>query len=185
MTKVTLDIETIPSEHAMTISPRNVDEDDQKYFTRLSCSGVTGQIICIGYAIDDREVVTIVGEEEVIIQEFWSRMIPVNLFIGHNILDFDIKHIIQRSIIHRLPYRAIPFIRFRNFPIYDTMHEWTKWHGRVHLSELALAFGFPSPKEVMSGAEVWPAYQRGEIEKIRTYCAGDVETTRNVYKRMI
>ena len=37
----------------------------------------------------------------------------------------------------------------------------------------------------MSGAEVWPAYLRGEHERIKHYCAADVEMVRSIYLRMV
>jgi predicted PolB exonuclease-like 3'-5' exonuclease len=35
----------------------------------------------------------------------------------------------------------------------------------------------------MDGSQVWPAYQRGEIEQIRQYCETDVVNTYLVYCR--
>jgi predicted PolB exonuclease-like 3'-5' exonuclease len=52
----------------------------------------------------------------------------------------------------------------------------------VGLDEVATMLGLPG-KQGMSGAEVWPAYQAGEIGRIRDYCETDVLNTYLVYLR--
>ncbi len=52
--------------------------------------------------------------------------------------------------------------------------------GRARLEEVALMLGLPG-KMGMSGAEVWPAWQRGEIPAIRQYCETDALNTYLVY----
>ena len=95
------------------------------------------------------------GEETDIIRNFWKLAIDCNLFVGHNILDFDMRFLYQRSVIHQIkPLRDIPFTRFRNAPIFDTMQEWSKW-GREHVSldTLSKALDIPSPKESLDGSK--------------------------------
>jgi predicted PolB exonuclease-like 3'-5' exonuclease len=53
---------------------------------------------------------------------------------------------------------------------------------RVSLQNMALLLGFPG-KLGMSGGQVWEAYQRGEIERIRNYCETDVLNTFLVFLR--
>jgi predicted PolB exonuclease-like 3'-5' exonuclease len=48
--------------------------------------------------------------------------------------------------------------------------------GRASLSDMASLLGFPG-KLGMKGAEVWDAYQRGELANIRAYCESDVLNT--------
>jgi predicted PolB exonuclease-like 3'-5' exonuclease len=106
--------------------------------------------------------------------------------VGHNILDFDLRFIYQRSIIKQIkPSREIPFARFRNAPIFDTMQEWSKW-GREHISLdlLSRALGIPSPKEGLDGSKVYPYYCAGRLPEICDYCKRDVETVRQVYRRL-
>ena len=126
-------------------------------------------------------------DETEIIQSFWKLVDRnCNLFVGHNILDFDLRFIYQRSIIHQIkPSREIPFARFRNAPIFDTMHEWSKW-GREHISLdlLSRALGIPSPKEGLDGSKVYPYYCAGKLPEICDYCKRDVETVRQVYRRL-
>ncbi len=66
----------------------------------------------------------------------------------------------------------------------DLMDLLALYQGRANapLDELAKLCGFPG-KLGMGGAQVWPAYQRGEIAAIRNYCETDAANTYLVYLR--
>jgi predicted PolB exonuclease-like 3'-5' exonuclease len=141
----------------------------------------------LGYAVEpplDSTVEVLHGDEQEILKGFWKLAADCNLFVGHNILDFDLRFIYQRSVIHQIrPSREIPFARFRNAPIYDTMQEWSKW-GREHasLDALSKALGVPSPKENLDGSKVYPYYRDGKLTEICEYCKRDVDSVRQVYR---
>ncbi len=185
-----IDIETVPTEHGFKHGkPRGPEESEEQYLKRLSLSALTARVLCLGYAFEPpvgAPAQVFSGDEPEILREFWALAGSVDLFVGHNVLDFDLRFVCQRSIIHRIkPSREIPFARFRNAPIYDTMHEWTKW-GRegVKLDSLALALDLPSPKDGMDGSKVYPAFVAGRLGEIYDFCRGDVETVRLVYRRL-
>jgi predicted PolB exonuclease-like 3'-5' exonuclease len=126
------------------------------------------------------------GDERAMLHEFWRLAANTHLFVGHNVLDFDLRFIWQRSIIHQIkPTRDISFARHHSEPIYDTMQEWSKW-GREHISLAALsrALDIPSPKEKLDGAKVYPYYREGRLAEICDYCKRDVESVRAVYHRL-
>lgn len=186
------DIETVPTERSLKengLLDSQIKLDEAELLKKLSLSAATAQILCLAYAVEppaDSPLQVLDGEEKTIIQNFWKLAMDVNLFVGHNILDFDLRFIWQRSIIHQIkPPRDIPFTRFRNNPIYDTMHEWSKW-GRelVSLDKLAKALGIPSPKENLDGSQVYPYYRAGKIAEVIEYCRRDVDTVRQVYRRL-
>jgi len=54
--------------------------------------------------------------------------------------------------------------------------------GRASLDHIAQLLKFPG-KLGMSGADVWPAYRRGEIAAIRNYCETDALNTYLIYLR--
>lgn len=186
------DIETIPTEQSLREkglleSQMRLDEAD--IIKKLSLAATTARILCLAYALEppvNAPVEVIQGDEAEILQNFWKLAAETNLFVGHNILDFDLRFIYQRSIIHQIkPSREIPFARFRNAPVYDTMHEWSKW-GREHVSLdlLSRALGMPSPKECLDGSRVYPYYRDGKLPEICEYCKCDVDTVRQVYRRL-
>ena len=187
-----MDIETVPTDRSLAenglLEPQlQINEAD--ILKKLSLSAATAKILCLCYAVEppvDAAVEVFEGEETVIIKDFWQLAQDCNLFVGHNILDFDLRFIYQRSIIHRIkPSRDLPFARFRNAPIFDTMHEWSKW-GREHasLDLLSRTLSIPSPKETLDGSKVYPYYRAGKIADIINYCKSDVDSVRQVYRRL-
>jgi predicted PolB exonuclease-like 3'-5' exonuclease len=186
------DIETVPTDQSLKdngLLDSQIKLDEAELLKKLSLSAATARILCLAYAVDppaDSPVTVLEGEEKAIIQNFWKLALDVNLFVGHNILDFDLRFIWQRSIIHQIkPPRDLPFTRFRNAPIFDTMQEWSKW-GREHVSldTLSKALGIPSPKENLDGSKVYPYYRAGKLTEIYEYCKRDVDTARQVYRRL-
>jgi predicted PolB exonuclease-like 3'-5' exonuclease len=65
------------------------------------------------------------------------------------------------------------------------MQEWSKW-GREHISLdlLARALQIPSPKDSLDGSKVYPYFRAGRLPEICDYCSRDVETVRQVYRRL-
>jgi predicted PolB exonuclease-like 3'-5' exonuclease len=186
------DIETVPTDQSLKehgLLDAQIQIDEAEIIKKLSLSAATAKIICLGYAIEPsltNTVDVLEGQETDIIKNFWKLAADSNLFVGHNILDFDLRFIYQRSVIHQIkPSRDIPFSRFRNAPIYDTMHEWSKW-GREHtsLDALAKALGIPSPKENLDGSKVYPYYRAGRLGEIIAYCKRDVDSVRQIYHRL-
>jgi predicted PolB exonuclease-like 3'-5' exonuclease len=186
------DIETVPTQpslqdHGLLDSQLKLDEAE--IVKKLSLSAATARIVCLAYALEpplDAPVSVLAGEERDIIHGFWGLAMETNLFVGHNLLDFDLRFIYQRSVIQRIkPSRDIPLARFRNAPVYDTMHEWSKW-GREHISLdlLARALGIVSPKESLDGSKVYPYFRAGRFSEICDYCRRDVETVREIYRRL-
>ncbi len=134
-------------------------------------------------------------------KEFWKIAEKTDLFVGHNIMDFDLRFIMQRSAIlgvrpswnkfeeaGKKPWEMIKFLsfaRYRNLPIFDTMHEWSNW-GRngSSLEHIALAMNIPTPKVGIDGSEVAKFFAEGRVNEICDYCKRDVETVRAIYKRM-
>jgi predicted PolB exonuclease-like 3'-5' exonuclease len=186
------DIETIPTEQSLRdtgMLDAQLLLQQAEIIKKLSLSAATARILCLAYAIEpepDSPIEILHGDEAEIIRGFWRLAADCQMFVGHNILDFDLRFIYQRSIIHQIrPSRDIPFARFRSDPVYDTMHEWSRW-GREHVSLdlLARALGIPSPKESLDGSKVYPYYCAGRLPDICDYCKRDVETVRRVYRRL-
>lgn len=186
------DIETIPT--AAAIAANGLDDaqrrlDEPEILKKLSLSALTARVLCLAYAVEpprDAPIEVLQGHEAELLKSFWQLAADIDLFVGHNVLDFDLRFIYQRSIINQIkPSRDIPFARYRNAPVFDTMHEWSRW-GREHagLDPLAQALELPSPKAGCDGSKVFEFYRAGRQAEICVYCKGDVETVRQVYRRM-
>ena len=182
-----------------------IDADITEKWRKTSFDGGFGHICCIGYAINDEEPVTIwmpgadyEFNESRILTMFYdvlrdsfnanSEMRPV--FIGHNLINFDLRFIFQRSVV--LGIQPPSFIPFDAKPwsdnVFDTMTKWAGDRNMVGLDKLCDVFDFPRKGaelgEEFDGSMVWDAVKSGDIEKVATYCAGDVYRTREIHKRI-
>jgi hypothetical protein len=120
------------------------------------------------------------------LKSFWNLVGRVNpyqdLFIGHNILDFDLAFLVKRSIINRIQPPKISFRRYQQNPIFDTMWEWSLWRYRISLSDVADAIGISSPKQDgIDGSRIYDLFRAGKHQDIAAYCMRDVECAREVY----
>lgn len=202
--KLFFDIETIPATDelkniAVEISLKKMKINNLKKISKKqkeeaykfsSISGDFGQIICIGYARNDDNVEIISGPEDEILRTWWELANDADLFVGHNIMDFDLRFIFKRSIVHRIKPCAkhlnLSFARYRNFPIFDTMREWEKWSSSfISLDTLAKILNLKTSKDVIDGSQVYDYYKNGKHDEIYEYCKKDVILTREVYKRMV
>lgn len=175
---------------------------DERY-RKTSFDGAMGQIVCISVAINDSDPVNIYssgwkGSEGVIIQAFYDlikltydpsrQQRPV--FIGHNIINFDLRFLFQRSVMLGIkPPLIIPFkVKPWDESVFDTMTAWAGAGNRVSLAKLCKAFDLDAKGteigDEIDGSKVWDFVRDGRIEDVAKYCGADVERTRSIYKRL-
>ena len=197
MNKLFLDIETIPVEKEKYELLENIYNQKkavgknpgtfEEFLAGTGLGGAFGRIACISYAFNDDKPKTISGKESLILQKFWEVAKTADLFIGFNILDFDLRFIYQRSVILGVrPTLDLNFARYRSSPIFDVMREWSKWESHnISLDTLAKALGLKSSKDgAINGSNVAKAYEEGRLKEIYDYCERDVELTRKIYNRL-
>lgn len=168
---------------------------------RTALDGTWGEVICIGLAIND-EPVEVFGRAltEGDLLNTFALMLDskaskanhagdmwqiVTRWIGHNIIDFDLRFLWQRSKLLgvKFPF-TLPVHKNAN-GVFDTMREWAGFRGFISQRDLELAFGIsrsdPLPE---GGADVFKAYQEGRIDDIKEHCRMDIENLRQLYRRM-
>lgn len=157
---------------------------------RLGLDGATGKIVCLSYAVGDGAAVSFWGHyERQILRDAMATMAleiqPGAVVCGHNI-PWDIRFVAQRCAVNGIG--CPDFLSARAKPwdnrIIDTMTLWAGHGGRISLDRLAKALGMQGKRGV-TGADVWPMYQRGELDRIAEYCRADVNMTREVYRRLV
>lgn len=130
------------------------------------------------------------GSEMEILKEFMGtaqavfNQSPSVQFTGHNIKNFDFPYLIKRSIVNGV---AIPhqFHLQKKKPwencLVDTYEIWkfAGWNS-ASLDLICDTLNIPSPKTIMEASSTTEEYWNGNIEKIKTYCEGDVKATMNV-----
>lgn len=202
-----LDIETLPAEESFKEQLRSgaalsrskrlelerrghplAEKEVEALYRGTALSGEFGRILCVGLWLDpeDRKPRILKGPEPEILRSFWDQARNVDLFVGHNIINFDLRFIYKRSVVHRIrPTRDVPVTRYRHSPVFDTMHEWNRWVGElISLERLACALGLQSSKQDLSGDKVYDVYRAGQLERIYNYCKADVELTRQIHRRL-
>lgn len=212
------DIETIPTQsehlknHVQTnlTPPANykkqeaidawIEENKETAYRKTALNGGFGQIVCIGYAINDNDVRTIYFDdwatsEREILKTFFNELIECYRpsaditphFIGHNIENFDLRFIYQRAIVLGIkPPSFLPLNSksYNNMYIFDTMTEWAGKRNYVSLNEVCLSLGIPTKGDEIDGSKVWDFVQAGELKRVAEYCADDVEKVRAIHKRI-
>lgn len=110
---------------------------------------------------------------------------------GHNIREFDVPYICRRLMVNQMPFPRILDIAGRKpwetKHLLDTMEMWKfgDIKNYTSLRLLAAVFGFPSPKDDISGADVATVYwQERDLDRIASYCEKDVLATVQLFLRM-
>ena len=212
MTTLYLDIETLPAAwtseqidgHAARSVPANyskadtiakwIAENRDEAHTRTALDWRHCRVLAIGYALDDDPAECLyseTGSDEGLLEMFDKLSAAVNarvqhhaglVVVGHNAIGFDLP------ILTRHAWRlGDPIARmYRTASVHDTAEIWKAGDRRAsssRLSDIAAFLGLGPKGEGLDGSQVYPAWQAGEHERIRRYCAQDVELTRAVYRR--
>jgi hypothetical protein len=172
---VVLDIETAA-----------LDSGDEKG----ALDAMTGRVVCIGMLIDHGNAATemmLAGEDErVLISDFWAAIRPGDVIVGHNVLDFDIRFLRQRSwILGIQPSRAFDTRRYYTADVIDTLQLWTNWSGSkkgVTLDAMGSALG--CGRKTGEGAKVAQWWAERDIDSIKRYCRDDVRLAYRVLCRL-
>ena len=158
----------------------------------------TGRIISLGYQIDDGPAKVISADNTLleydILQRFFDSL-DVELhrtkgrpmFIGHNLINFDLPYIWRRAKILGVPippYIPSPAeLKPWSESVFDTMIQWAGPRDRISLDRLCRIFGIEG-KDGMDGADVWDYYKDGKQQEIDAYCASDVAKTYELWRKL-
>jgi len=223
-----LDIETIPSqdpackaEIRKSIQPpgnitkpesiakwmeENAEKVTEEQYLKTSFDGSRGEIVCIGWAVDDGEVQSVGrslgGSELTLLSRFYEALKPETprtaaafdalgidsefQIVGHNVISFDIRFLYQRSVINRVrpSFDLRQNERYNGGRVFDTMTSFAGWGNRISLKNLCAALDIPVQSDGMNGSQVWQYIQDFRCSEVESYCREDVAATREVYKRL-
>ncbi len=163
---------------------------------RTALDGGFGQLLMIGYAIDDDEPQVIWFDhkhqdaERHVLENFFAELRDLKpedrpKFIGHNLVDFDLRFIWQRAIVlgvkppSCLPFNPKPW----DDSVFDTMTAWAGLKNRISMDRLCEIFGIDGKGEI-DGSKVWDFVKDGRIEEVAEYCKQDIERTRAMFNRI-
>ena len=216
---VYIDIETIPTQkpsalddiRAAITPPGNITKEESKAtwmrenadsaalkkWHDTGLDGTYGEIICIGFAVDDAAPCCVsreIGGSEAellkiafnAIDEVINPHLP--FFIGHYAFDFDLRFIYHRAVINEVvpPFPLWQNSRYNGEHSYDTHIGWcgTARDKHIGLDRICAVLGIPVKTGGLDGSKVWEYVSTGRLAEVVEYCKEDVNATREVYKRL-
>lgn len=167
---------------------------------KTALDGALGSLAVIGAAVNDEPPVTFFKDstephrhEAEILREFFAflkdaynpSMHRWPLFVGHNIVGFDLRFMFKRAVILGVqPPAFIPFnVKPWDEKVFDNMVMFAGQKEWISQDKLSRALGQPGKGDI-DGSQVWPLIAAGKIVDVAAYCADDVEQARANYKRM-
>ncbi len=175
------------------VGPTKAEEIGDTNWRKTSFDATQGQLLMIGVATDDENPITFHGDERQILADFnvflgnvqAKQNMGLPEFVGHNLIDFDLPFIFQRSVILGVqPHATFPVSPSRySDRIYDTMTKWAGFGNRIKLESLAQALNVGSKGDI-DGSMVYDYYAAGRLDELIGYCKNDVALTREVWRRM-
>lgn len=169
-----------------------VKENRGAVLGKLALDSMAGEIVAIGYAIDDGPVSVDVGMDprELLTSfaECFAGLEDAPTWIGHNILGFDIPWLRRHAARYRVPslLKLLPggIGDKWGHHVHDVGTIWASTDYRAHfkLSAIARFLGLDPPD--VSGAEIGSMVARRDFDGIREHCKQDVELTRAIYGRI-
>lgn len=172
----------------------NREAEGNAEWLKTSFDGGVGQIVCIGFAIDDGDSRSYsapdlsTASEKKVIEDFFCAVLDAghSAYVGHNLIGFDLPFIWKRCMVLGIkppagfPRNPKPWSEL----VVDTMLLWdSQQRAGGSMDRLCRLLGIPG-KGGFGGADVWPAIEAGEYEKVAAYCRADVDRTRALHRRM-
>lgn len=139
-------------------------------------------------------LVTFDDEDESVLLNRFNNLLGRNAsdrLVGFVNVGFDTPFVFKRMLINKIsPNDKVDSSGLKSWEV-DEIDLGKLWQGtsfaRASLINIATAFGLPSPKDDISGADVgnvyWDEGAEG-LKRISKYCRKDVETTINIFRCM-
>lgn len=134
------------------------------------------------------------GKEGVLIQHIFDELSRYQLWIGHNINNFDWPYLRSRAVVLDIPL-------IRGALSYDTLHAFRRTGFKTRpnivgkptaaLDHVVDFFGFPQKKTKLYPREHWKAVwetgteRRKAMDAIVDHCVADVEMNEKIYWKLI
>lgn len=173
----------------------NRESEAEAAWLKTSLDGGLGHVCAIGFAVGEGkpqvyrvEDYTSRDQERNVIEHFFCAVTDAghSTFVGHNIIGFDLPFLWKRCMV--LGIKPPAFFPRNPKPwselVQDTMLLWdSQQRAGGSMDRICRLMGIPGKGDI-SGADVWPLVQAGRIAEVASYCAGDVDRTRAMFKRM-
>lgn len=208
-----LDIETVPAypayeelperfkylwnKKAEALKKQEGDTAEHNY-PRAGIYAEFGRIICISCGFFDKgtfRVKSYFGDDEHLLLSEFATLLNSHFnkdyhqLCAHNGKEFDYPYISRRMLINGIKVPSILNVMGKKpweVKLLDTMEMWKfgDYKSYTSLELLTAVFDIPTPKDDISGADVWSVYwQQNDLERIKVYCEKDVIAIAQLYLR--
>lgn len=207
------DIETVPLQPLAALPPgvaasveRHAAREGMDADMAMSLSPMLGKVVSLAFVDGEEEGaepcafivpqdgaaptppnpgITVVCERD-LLQVFWHLASWAEVVVTYNGRGFDVPFLVGRSLALGVPARVdLLGNPYSLRPHLDLMRLLGAGRpGPASLEAVCYGLGIESPKVSMSGAEVAPAYERGELERIAEYNRHDVRATAELYRKV-
>jgi len=174
-------------------APAAIDEAVSK----TGLDGAFGHVCVIGYQFEDGLPQVVYGLDEAEVLTRFNTMLDNDIpramhsavrVVGHNVLSFDLRFLVQRHMVNGIPphpiINAAANSKAWDNKAYDTMTQFAGYGNRISLDKLCMALGVESPKGDIDGSMVGQYVADGRIVDVAAYCLKDVAATKACYQRM-
>ena len=176
---------------------KNDTDTPSSFYPRAGIYSEFGKIICISVAYFNSNELRVKSfysdnEKELLIEfkdlldKYFSK--TNHLLCGHNAKEFDFPYIARRMLVNRIEVpKILDTAGSKPWEVnhIDTMNLW-KFGDYKHYTSLDLLsaiFDIPTPKDDISGADVWRVYwEEKDLERIRIYCEKDTITVVRLFQ---
>jgi len=156
---------------------------------RGALDGLSCRIVCVGLLIDDGEQLTQIAfadeDEAKILTGFWGSIRAEDLLVRHNVAEFDLLILKQRSWIHGIrPSRSVDLRRYYTLDVKDTLTLWTNWGFKKGVGLDALATALGCGQKIGHGVDVADWWGMRDLRSISEYCLQDCWVTYQVFCKL-
>lgn len=177
-----------PIKIAADIAKRTAERDD-----KLALDWNVGRIVALGWWTAQAGTTVYRCEDESLekaaLLSFWS-LAKQRVIVGFNVKAFDLRYLVQRSRLLRIPYPDLDLGKYGRGTIRDLYQDLTFSDGyndqgamRRSLKAFAKRFGLPVPDET-DGKDVPALIAAGDWEAVEAHCRADVDLTLALARRL-
>jgi DNA polymerase elongation subunit (family B) len=165
------------------------EETPSELYNRAGIYAEFGKIICISVGFFNSgqlRIKSFWGDDEHRLLMDFAKLLNNfynenhHLLCGHNAKEFDFPYIARRMLINHIEIPKILNLAGKKpweIQHIDTMELWKfgDFKNYTSLDLLTAVFDIPTPKDDISGADVWKVYwEENNLERIKDYCEKDV-----------
>jgi len=173
----------------------------EKKWLETGLDGSFGEVISIAWQIIDNNIEGIIRKLDEpeknllvpfneVLNTIWHNFNSDVIFVGFNILNFDLRFLWQRMLIngiqpHGSIFSALNNSKYNSDRYFDIMLYWSGFSRQDWISQnkLCQAFGIESSKtDDIDGSKVWEHIKAGKYQEVLDYNKRDIEITRKLHK---